>query len=75
MTYKCPNFEDCPIYNGILKGKELTTKAYIKFYCDSEKYAKCKRYKVKEAVGVCPPEILPNSLSSVEEIVRQFQIV
>lgn len=75
MSTKCPNYENCPIYNGILRGKTLTSKAYVQFFCDSEEYTKCKRYQVKLATGVCPPNILPNSVLSVEEIIAEYDLV
>lgn len=74
MSNKCPNYEKCPIYNGILKGKDLTSKAYVQFFCDSENHPKCKRYMIKQATGVCPPDLLPNSVLSVEEIISQYNL-
>ena len=74
MSAKCPNYEKCPIYNGILKGKTLTSKAYVQFFCDAENYVTCKRYLVKKATGVCPPNILPNSVLSVEEIIAEYSL-
>ena len=73
-TSKCPNYEKCPIYNGVLKGKTLTSKAYKQFFCDSANFTECKRYMVKIATGVCPPDILPNSILTVEEIISQYDL-
>ena len=74
MSAQCPNYEKCPIYLGILKGKTLTSKAYVQFFCDSENHVTCKRYLVKEATGVCPPNILPNSVLTVEEIIAEYNL-
>ncbi|MFA9388223.1 MAG: hypothetical protein ACERKD_00360 [Prolixibacteraceae bacterium] len=74
MSNKCPNYEKCPIYNGILKGKTLTSKAYIHFFCDSENHITCKRYLVHKATGVCPGNILPNSVLTVEEIIAEYKL-
>lgn len=74
MNIKCPNYEKCPIYLGILKGKDLTSKAYIQFYCASEKHPTCKRFMVKEVTGICPPDILPNSVLSIDEIIQEYNL-
>jgi hypothetical protein len=73
---KCPNLEKCPIYTGILQGKAMTSKAYIQYYCDTptEAFKTCKRYIVKEQTGKCPPDLLPNSILSVEEIKQTFNL-
>ncbi len=75
MNIKCPIYEKCPIYLGILKGKTITSKAYVQFFCDSDHHIKCKKYIVKEATGVCPPNILPNSVLSVDEIIADYNLV
>lgn len=74
MSQNCPNIEKCPIYTGILKGKEMTSKAYRQYFCEAKEYTSCKRYKVKEATGICPPDILPNSYQSVEEIISNYDL-
>ncbi len=70
----CPKTEKCPIFNGILKGTEFT-ETYKKLYCEAgeEGRSKCRRFQVAEAVGVCPPNILPNSTKSVEEIIKSMK--
>lgn len=75
MSTICPNYEKCPIYNGILQGKTLTSKAYVQFFCEAEAFTTCKRYLVKEATGICPPNILPNSVMSVQEIIEKYDLV
>jgi hypothetical protein len=71
----CKNHEKCPIFNGVLIGKEYTISGYKKIYCNnpSEKgWVACKRYIVKEKTGKCPPELLPNSNKSIEDIVKSM---
>jgi hypothetical protein len=70
----CPKTPKCPIFNGILKGTEFTG-TYKKLYCEAgaEGRARCRRYQVAEKVGVCPPDILPNSSKTVEEIIQKMK--
>lgn len=74
MNDVCPNFEKCPIYNDILKDKESTENAYKRQYCEAGEanWLRCKRYLVKEKYGKCPPNLLPNSLLSLEEIAEKY---
>jgi len=74
MEGLCKNYEKCPIYNGILKDKAMTAGFYKKQYCEAgEKgWTTCKRFMVKEATGKCPPDLLPNSFKSIEEIVKEI---
>ena len=68
----CKNYEKCPIFLGTLKDKVVTSSSYKKMYCNAgpEGWNRCKRYIVKEKTGKCPPNLLPNSLKSVEEIIQ-----
>ncbi len=74
MSETCPSLSACPIYSGILQGKSMTSKAYRQFFCESD-FKTCKRYLVKQAVGKCPPDLLPNTTMSVEEIIKEFHLV
>ena len=67
----CANYEKCPVFNGILEGKEITSKSYKQKYCNAGTagWNSCKRYQVKEKTGQCPPNLLPNSLKTVDEII------
>ena len=67
----CPKTPKCPIFNGILKGTEFTD-TYKKLYCEAgeESRNRCRRYQVALKVGMCPPDILPNSSKTVEEIIE-----
>jgi hypothetical protein len=75
MDSKCENFEKCPIYTGVLKDKTITAQGYRKQFCEAEErgWLKCKRYIVKQQTGKCPPDLLPNSFKSVEEIIISMQ--
>ena len=70
----CPKTPKCPIFNGILKGTEYT-ETYKKLYCEAGEQgrSKCRRFQVATAVGVCPPNVLPNSSKTVEEIVQSMK--
>lgn len=70
----CPKTPKCPIFNGILKGTEYT-ETYKKLYCEAGEAGrnKCRRFQVAEKVGMCPPDILPNSIKSVDEIIANLK--
>ena len=70
----CPKTPKCPIFNGVLKGTEYT-ETYKKLYCEAgeDGRMRCRRYQVAEKVGVCPPDILPNSSKSVEIIIESMK--
>jgi hypothetical protein len=76
MESICPNHEKCPIFNGILAGKEITAKSYRRMYCEAggAKYHECKRFQVKGIFGKCPGDLLPNSNLSMEEIATRYQM-
>lgn len=70
----CPKTPKCPIFNGILKGTEYT-ETYRKLYCEAgeEGRKRCRRFQVAEKVGMCPPDILPNSSKGVDEIIEKMK--
>ncbi len=72
----CKNYVQCPIYRGILADKEMTATAYKRMYCEAgeQGWLKCKRYQVKERTGTCPPDLLPNSFQSVDEIIASMSV-
>lgn len=74
-TNVCKNYKSCPIFTGALKDKEITSKGYKKQYCEAgeNRWSKCKRFLVKEKTGKCPPDLLPNSFKSVEEIITAMR--
>lgn len=69
----CPSAEKCPIFSGVLIGRDYTTKTYQDKYCKAgaDGRLNCRRWQVKQMFGQCPPNILPNSLKSVEEIGKE----
>jgi hypothetical protein len=70
----CPKTPKCPIFNGILKGTEYT-ETYKKLYCEAgeEGRLRCRRFQVAQKVGMCPPDILPNSSKNVDEIINMMK--
>lgn len=76
MSDCCPSVEKCPIYTGVLQGKEYTTKAYKMMYCEAgdEGKQKCKRWQIKQKYGSCPPTILPNTADSIESIGTKYRL-
>ncbi len=73
----CPNAEKCPIFNGILKDKLITAKGYRSQFCDAgvAAYSTCKRYQAKNTFGACPPDLLPNSFMTLEQIAAKYNLV
>ncbi|MBN1118746.1 MAG: hypothetical protein JXA77_16160 [Bacteroidales bacterium] len=73
-SLECPKTEKCPIFNGILKGTTYT-EVYKKQFCLAGEAGrnKCKRFLVATKVGKCPPNILPNSMKSVDEIIEEMK--
>jgi hypothetical protein len=71
MGKSCASIERYPIYSGILKDRAFTTAAYKRQFCEAgeEGWRQCKRFQVKERTGRCPPDLLPNSTQSVEQII------
>jgi hypothetical protein len=70
----CPKTPKCPIFNGVLKGTEFTS-TYKKLYCEAgeEGRQRCRRFQVAQITGMCPPEILPNSSKTTEEIIKKMK--
>jgi hypothetical protein len=75
-TQLCKNYEKCPIYNGVLSGKGATAGIYKRNYCEAGEagWLQCKRFIVKEKTGKCPPDLLPNSTKSIEEIIKNIEL-
>jgi hypothetical protein len=76
METICKNFEKCPIYSGVLIGKDSTSKSYKKLFCEAgiDGWNKCKRYIVKQRTGKCPPDLLPNSYKDIELIIKEMDM-
>jgi hypothetical protein len=74
MNNTCEKHQICPIFNGILKDKQMTAKSYQNQYCNAGEtgWNKCKRFLVVKQIGSCPPNLLPNSFKSVEQIITEM---
>jgi len=72
----CERSVKCPIYNGILNSNEMMIQTYKELYCDSgqKNHNRCIRYQVVKIIGYCPPDILPNSHLSVEDIIKRTKL-
>jgi hypothetical protein len=71
----CEKVAKCPIYTGILEANPVLIQTYKNLYCENGKSGreKCKRYQVSSRVGYSPPDLLPNSQVSVEDIIRKME--
>jgi hypothetical protein len=63
------------MYTGILASSAVLIQTYKNLYCENGKQGrdKCKRYQVSMRVGKCPPDVLPNSNLSVDDIIRKME--
>jgi hypothetical protein len=70
MEHICPKIEKCTIFTNNVIIIENALQAYKTWYCKAgeAKYKTCKRYIVSNALGGCPPSLMPNSSKSVDEI-------
>ncbi len=77
MEMTCPNASKCPIFSGVLSDKKSTAASYKSLFCESgeEKWNQCKRFLTKAMYGKCPPELLPNSILTLEQIGKRYQLV
>jgi len=71
----CPRAVKCPIYSGVLESKVILVQTYKSMYCENGKDGrdKCKRYQVILRKGVSPPDLLPNSHISVDDIIKRME--
>jgi hypothetical protein len=70
----CVKAAKCPIYSGVLASNAVLIQTYKNLYCENGKTGreKCKRYQVATLAGSCPPDILPNSKLSVDDIINKM---
>lgn len=75
MSQICPKAANCPIFTGVLKESGFGN-TYKQLYCENGEKGRntCKRFQVASKVGKCPPNLLPNSIKSVDEIVSEMKI-
>jgi hypothetical protein len=73
MNDICPSYEKCPIFNGILRGKNFTTASYKRLYCEAggKGRLECRRWQMKQKYGKVPSDLLPNSIKMLEEIAKE----
>lgn len=67
----CPKYQKCPIFQGTTGSK--AEGVYRTMFCTAgrDKYTTCKRFIVSEKTKKpIPPDIMPNSFYSVEEIIE-----
>jgi hypothetical protein len=71
----CKNIRKCLYGNQVFKGNEQIIKIYKGLYCEAgdSKITSCKRYQVLNMVGICPSYVLPNSMSSANNIIDKLQ--
>ncbi len=72
----CPKYTGCPIFQKQVLD-EQHSELYRRLYCTAgyEKFTQCKRYIVSEKTKVPPPpDVLPNSILSVEEIITDMKL-
>lgn len=71
----CEKSEKCPIYDGVLKSNNILTSSYKSVYCNNgiDGKNKCKRFQVSKITGSCPPNLLPNHILSVDEIISKIK--
>lgn len=71
----CEKTSKCPIYSGVLKSNEMLTQTYKSLFCENgmDGRNKCKRFQVSSIMGSCPPNILPNTSLTVDEIVAKMR--
>lgn len=76
MEKICLNSAKCLIFSGVLQGKEITSKAYRNKYCEAgqQGWESCKRYMTKAKFGSCPPDLLPNSILTLDEIRAKYNL-
>jgi two-component SAPR family response regulator len=73
---QCEYYNSCPIFFGRLIGKETTINVYRKQYCTNGVAGKssCRRFQTNTLYGKCPPDLLPNSESSLAEIGEKYHL-
>ena len=71
----CERSVKCPIYAGVLESNPVLINTYMHLYCENgiQGREKCKRYQVAARAGKCPPDLLPNSQVSVDDIIRLME--
>ena len=76
METTCPKVEKCPIFVNNVLTIENAAVAYKSLYCQAgeTKFSTCKRFIVSNTIGSCPPDVLPNSSRTIEEIIEKVAV-
>ncbi len=76
MLDTCKHHRACPVYSGNLRDISMTPNAFRQLYCDNGigGWGRCKRFQVDAKIGKVPERLLPNSLKTVAEIIRQYNL-
>jgi len=71
----CERSVKCPIYSGVLQEKQVLIQTYKSLYCHNGSIGreKCKRFQVVKRIGLCPPDLLPNSQMTVDDIINRME--
>jgi len=72
----CERSIKCPIYSGVLASNPVLVQTYKHLYCENGQQGRerCKRYQVAVRTGKCPPDLLPNSQSSLDDIIKRMEL-
>ena len=73
MEDYCSKIANCDLFNDELLKRQDSANIYKELYCSrSDKYPICKRYIISNLVGACADYVLPNSSSSIKELVDRM---
>jgi len=76
MDKKCIYYETCAILTGNAGVDESTLNNYKKIYCEAgrDMWGLCRRFQVREIVGRCPVEVLPDAPEDALEIIEKYDL-
>ena len=71
----CERSVNCPIFTGVLEENKVLIQTYKNLYCHAGTTGrkKCKRFQVYMRIDTCPPELLPNSQLTVDDILKRME--
>ncbi|HOJ42675.1 MAG TPA: hypothetical protein PLW88_04525 [Syntrophorhabdaceae bacterium] len=76
MEEPCVYYNTCPILTGKIQLEEKRLNDYKSRFCNAGKdsWSKCIRFQVREIVGRCPLDIMPDASMSPEEIIEKYDL-
>lgn len=76
MEKRCIYYEGCPILTGKAGIEEAMLDNYKKIYCEAgrDAWGLCRRFQVREIVGRCPLDVLPDAPYDAEEIIERYDL-